>query len=456
MTAIRSRRKRNTWVAAAASAAALVAVGVLGVAGVATLADSTAGRPAEGQTATQPSQRLPYTATALIGIADSDGYLTSLAVAVLEPDGVGGTFIVMAASADAAAGNAETLLPLDAALQVGGADAFRLAVERAAGMSFDVIEIVDESRFVQLVGPLGDLPTDLPIQLYDSSSGERWEAGSIVLSSASAARALTARNDAIAEWYYEPGRAAVWEAVADRVGAGIGTVEPLESDLALAPITTLDEFFERMFAGPVEAHPLRFEVVDDERLAESLPFDLATAFGLGAVASVVVHNRAETIMALASIAPARMGAPADGPTFRVISGYSEADLAGFAGNRSDVMKFVLNRLLFVRSNILAVVDLPDAGAPEITQVRVADPSLIDAARELYEKLLGPIEIGASSVLTDGIDIEIELGRSLIGHFSGDLADSVAGSGDNASTDDSETGNNATPTTDATGTADTDG
>ena len=51
---------------------------------------------------------------------------------------------------------------------------------------------------------------------------------------------------------------------------------------------------------------------------------------------------------------------------------------------------------------------------------------------------------------------VETHRSLIGHFSGDLADSVAGSGDNASTDDSETGNNATPTTDATGTAGTDG
>lgn len=456
MTAIRSRRRRNTWAALVSSLVALVAVGALGVAGVATLADSTAGQLAEGQTAPQPSQRLPYTATALIGVADPDGYLTSLAVAVLEPSGVGGTFIVMAASADAAAGNAETLLPLDAALRVGGPEAFRSAAERAAGLSFDVIEIVDEPRFVQLVSALGDLPADMPIELYDSSSGERWEAGSIVMSAASAARALTARNEAIAGWYYEPGRAAVWEAVADRVGAGIGTAQPLESDLELPPISNLDQFFERMFAGPVEAYPLGFDVVDDERLAASLPFDLANAFGPGAVPSVVVHDRAETIMALASIAPARMGAPADAPTFRVISGYSEADLAGFAGNRSDVLKFVLNRLLFVRSNILAVVDLPDSGAPEVTQVRVADPSLIDEARELYEKLLGPIEIGASSVLTDGIDIEIELGTSLIGHFSGELADSVAGSVDNASTDDSETGDNATPTTDATGTNGTDG
>ncbi len=453
MTAIRSRRTRNTWVALASSLVALAAVGALALVGVATLADSTAGQLADGQKVTPPSQRLPYTATALIGVADSDGYLTSMVVAVLEPDGVGGTFIVMSASADAAAGNAETLLPVNAALQVGGADVFQQAAERAAGLSFDVIEIVDEQRFAQLVNPLGDLPTDMPIELFDSSSGEQWESGPIVLSSASAARALTARNDAIADWYYEPGRAAVWEAVADRVGAGIGKVEPVTSDLDLPPIANLDQFFDRMFAGPVEARPLRFDVVDDLRLAELLPVELANAFGPDSVPSVVVHDRAETIMALASIAPARMGAPADAPTFRVISRFSEADLATFAGNRSDVMKFVLNRLLFVRSNILAVVDLPDSGAPAITQVRVADPTLIDQARELYESLLGPIEIGASSILTDGIDIEIELGTSLIGHFSGELADSVAGSGGDASTDDTiddtETGTDTPPTTAAT-------
>ena len=116
---------------------------------------------------------------------------------------------------------------------------------------------------------------------------------------------------------------------------------------------------------------------------------------------------------------------------------------------------MLNRLLYVRSNILSVVDLPEAGAPDITQIRVADPMLIDDARELYESLLGPIEIGASSILIDGIDIEIELGKSVIAHFGGELADSVAGFGGDANTDDSETGTDAPPTTDAEGTDGTD-
>jgi hypothetical protein len=440
LTAIRSRRKRNTWVAVGASLLSLAAVGVLGLVGVATLADSTAGQLADGQKVAPPSQRLPYTATALIGVADPDGYLTSVVVAVLDPDGAGGTLIVLAASADAAAGRGDSLVPLNAALQVSGPDAFREAAERAAGLSFDVIEIVDERRFVQLVTPLGDLPTVMPIELLDSSSGEQWAPGSTVLTAASAARVLTARNDAIADWYHEPARASVWEAVADRVGAGIGTVEPIESDLDLPPINNLDQFLDRLFAGPVEAQSLRFDIASDQELAEFLPYELATASGPDSIPSVVVHDRAETLMAFGSIAPARLGAPADGPMFRVINGYSEADLAGFAGNRSDVLKFVLNRLLFARSNILSVVDLPESGSPEITQVRVADPTLIDDVRELYGSLLGPIEIGASSVQTDGIDIEIELGKSLIGHFSGELADSLAGSVGDASTNETNDAN----------------
>ena len=304
MTANRARRTRNTGVAFASSVAALVVVGALGVVGVSTLADSTAGRLADGQKVAPPSQRLPYTSTALIGVADLDGRLTSVAVAVLESDGVGGTIIVLSASADSAAGNGESLLPLNAALQVSGADAFRAAAERAAGMSFDVIEIVDESRFAQLINPLGDLPTVFPIELFDSDTGERWPAGSTVMSSASAARALTAHNDEIEDWYFDPGRAAVWEAIADRVGAGIGSVEPVESDLDLPPIGTLDEFLDRLFGGPVEARPLRFRVVDDEQIDALLPVELANAFGPDSVPSVVVHDRAETIMAFGSLAPA--------------------------------------------------------------------------------------------------------------------------------------------------------
>ena len=445
MTAIRSRRNRNTVVALVVSVLSLLAVAVFGVIGARTLADSTAGQLAEGQKFTTAVQRLPFTPTALIGVADEDGRLTSVAVGVLEPDGVGGSLIVLAASADASSGNNTVLVPLDAELALNGPDAFREAAERLTGLSFDVIEVLDQRRFVQIVNPLGDLPTSLPFPLIDSSTGEQWEAGELVLSSASAARALAARDESIADWYLEPSRVAIWEAVADRVGAGVGSVAPIASDQDLPSIATLDEFFRRLFAAPLQIRALSFVVIGDERVDEQLSDELAAVFGTTDIDAVVAHNRSETLMAFGAIAPGRLGAPIDGPTFRVVSGYSEADLVDLAAlgkNRSDVLKLTLDRLLFNRTNIVAIADLPGAGAPEITQFRVADPLIIDDVRAVFGDLFGPLEVTAADVVIEGVDIELELGRSYIDTLRGEIGDVVAGSEDDASTEASNDVNTA--------------
>lgn len=441
MTASRAHRKRSTIIALVASVAALAAVGVFGFIGVRTLADSTAGQLAEGQQAPTPAQRLPFTPTALIGVSDGDGRLTSVAVGVLEPDGVGGSLIVLAASADASSGNNTVLVPLDAELELNGPTAFREAAERLTGLSFDVVEVLDQRRFVQIVSPLGDLPAVMPFALFDSSTGEQWEAGEVVLSSASAARALSARDESIADWYLEPSRAAVWEAVADRVGAGVGSVAPVASDQDLPVITTLDEFFDHLFAAPVEARPLSFVVIDDERLDEQLSDELANAFGSGDIDAIVAHNRSETLMTFGAIAPSRLGAPIDGPTFRVVSSYDDEDLGELNENRSDVLKLSIDRLLFQRTNVVAVADLPGDGAPDVTQFRVADPLLVDDVRDVFGGLFGPSEVTAADVIIDGIDIEVELGLSLIDELVVETGDVVAGSEGDASTDEDD-GNEA--------------
>lgn len=440
MTAVRSRRTRNTYLALLASLVALVTVATLGWVGARTLADSTAGSLADGQRVETPTRRLPHTETALIGVIDDDDHLTSVAVAVLEPTGVGGSLVGLAATADASSGNNTVLAPLDAVLAVSGPQAFAEAAERLTGLSFDVIEVVDQRRFVQLVTPLGDLPAEMPITLRDSSTQEEWPEGEIVLSSASAARAITARDDSIADWYLEPGRSAVWEAVADRVGAGIGSITPVASDLDVPPIETLDEFIRRLFADPVEFRVLSFVVIDDDRLDEQLPDEMATAFGRSVVPSVVAHNRSETLMAFGAVAPGRLGAPVDAPTFRVISGYAEAELEGLGKNRSDVMKLALDRLLFTKANIVAVTDLPGAGAPDITAIRVADPLIVDDVTAVYGDLFGASEVTVAAVVTDGVDIEIELGYSFIEQLRAEMTDAVAGSDDNDQEDaDSEDG-----------------
>ncbi|MGH9134294.1 MAG: hypothetical protein ACRDZZ_10190, partial [Ilumatobacteraceae bacterium] len=77
MTASASRRRRNTTVALVATVVAVVMGLGLTAVGAATLRDSRAGRNATADTL--PELSLPVTPTALIGVVDDAGALTSVA-----------------------------------------------------------------------------------------------------------------------------------------------------------------------------------------------------------------------------------------------------------------------------------------------------------------------------------------------------------------------------------------
>jgi hypothetical protein len=432
MTAIERRRTRGTALAFAAAVLGLAAAAVLGVSGVRSLSDSTAGRQAEGQRDARPSQRLPFTSTALVGVVDDDDRLTSVTVWILEPNGVGGSIIGLAASADAASGTFDTLAPLAAVYETGGVEEFLAAAERLTSLSFDVVEITDPPRFAQLVGPLGDLPTLLPVSFGDASSEEQWMAGETTLSAPAAARAITATDPDVADWSYEPARAAVWQAIADRVGAGVGSVAPIASDREVPIPANLNQFSDRLFGAAVEYRALSFLPIDADRVASQLLDPYVGA--LGSVDAVVAHDRAEMAMLFGAAAPGRRGAPLDAPVFRVVSPFAEADLEGLDLSSSDVLKRAIDGLFFAQANVVSVADLADADVPEVTQVVVADPEVSDAVREVYAPLFGEIEVVPATVRIDGIDVEVTLGRSFLEQLRGDSSPSVAGSGDDESTD----------------------
>ena len=432
MTAVKRRRTRSTRLAFCAALAGLVAAGVLGVSGVRSLSDSTAGRRAEGQQTEQPTQRLPFTSTALVGVVDEEERLTSVAVWVLEPAGIGGSIVGVAGVADAASGTGDTLSPLAAVYESSGPEAFLSAVERLTGLSFDVVELLDPPRFARLIGPLGDLPALLPVSSTDASSGEEWEAGDATLSSPAAARAITATDPGVADWSFEPLRAAVWQAVADRVGAGIGSVAPIASDESVPIPATLDEFASRLFGAPVEFRALGFTPIDGDRVDEQLLEPYVGA--LGPIDAVVAHDRAEMAILFGASAPGRRGAPLDAPVFRVVSPFADADLEGLGINSSDVLKRAIDGLFFAQANVVSVADLPEAEVPEVTQVLVADPEVTDAVRTIYEPIFGEIEVLPSAVRIDGIDVEVTLGRTFLEELRGESSSLVAGSEDDDASD----------------------
>lgn len=429
MTAIRRRRTRATVTGLVVAVFALAIVVALSVVGLETLADSTAGERAREEDQPVVAQRLPFTSTALIGVADEDGRLTTLAVSVIESDGTGGSIVQIPVAADPSSGNADTLAPIDAILEVAGPIAFRESVERLTGLSFDVIEIADQQRFAQLLTPLGDMDVVLPGAVRDASSDETWEAGPQILSAPGLARLVTATDPQAPRWGHEPARSAAWRAVAERVGAGIGSASPVALDTDLPVPGSADEFFDRLFAGPVQLRVLQFSPLDDDEVADRIGPPYGGAFGPDVADTVVLLDRAEMLMVFGGIAPARLGAPLDAPTFRVVNGLDDTDTDALGRTSTELTQTVVNVLMFTKVNVVSVVDHADVEVPAVTQVRVSNPVLLDGLEEVYEPHLGELEVGLAEVAIDGIDAEIVLGRSFVDRVSADTAGGVAGSPD---------------------------
>lgn len=429
MTAVRSRRRRSTWLGLLAAIVALAAAGVLTLAGVDTLADSTAGRDATATVTADPIRRLPFTPTALVGTLDDDGRLTSVAVMALEPSGVGGSIVSIAATARADGGSDSVPVPLAERLASDGPEAFLLDVESLTGLSFDVVELIDERRLAQLIGPLGDLPVDLPTTLVDVSAEEHWPAGDQVLSTAAATRAVTATDPTIADWYLEPARSEIWAAIAARVGAGIGTAVAVSPDVDVPAPTTLDGFLDRLFASTVGHRRVGFQPVD-------ATIEEASADGTGDRGAGVVHDRAEMLMVMSSIAPARIGAPLAAATFRIEADFADEDLDGF--NNADVTKVAIDRLLFVQVNIVSVADRLDGPVPDATKILIADATMTEAVHDRYPDIFGELEVTVAepNELIDGVDIVVTLGRSFLDTLPEDFtaADSVNEESELASSD----------------------
>lgn len=412
MTAIRARRRKVTLLAFIGAVIGVGAVGGLGYAGVENLYDSRSGRRVAPVDADGPIEYLPYTPTALVGTSDEEGWLTSLAVLVLDPSGVGGSIVSLSPSGDAASGNIDVLAPLNAVYVVDGPDELLGASEGLTGMSFDVAEVLDAERFAALTTPLGEVTVELPTDVRDASSGVAYPAGVVEMTPDAAGAAIVARDPAIDDWLLDPARAAIWAGVAEGVGGGIGSLDVPEGADLTAP-ASLDEFITRLFAGRVEHRSFSFTEIDPVRVSEQLGAEYVEAFAEHAATTVTVvtHDRAELLMVLAAIAPARMGAPFEGPTVRVLAHFDPEDLEPLGQNNADVARQAINRLLFAKVNVVSFGQVETA--PAATLIEVADANALETAEQAYGSLFGDSEVRVAESLIEGIDLQITLGRAYL-------------------------------------------
>jgi hypothetical protein len=405
VTASASRRRRNTIVALVATVVAGVAALGLTAVGAATLRDSRAGRHASADTL--PELGLPVTPTALIGVVDDEGVLTSVAVLVLAPNGVGGSVVVLPATGDSSLGLGDDRFPLSETYTVRGPEAFALEAEALAGISLDVIEVVDAARLADIITPLGQLTVDLPANVVDDGSeAPLFEAGPVTLSPDAAASVLTARVTGSTDAALEPVRLGVWTAIAERVGAGIGSALPVGPDVPVPTPADLDAFLNRLYAGPVAARGVLFEP----------PAADANPRGV----DVVVPDRAELLLVFGQIAPARVAAPNPSLTFRIETSFAAEDLDAVDANSADVAYDAITRLLFVQANVVSVVTR-SGEVPDITQAFVADRSRIDVVEDNYPLVFGDMEVHPATERIAGVDVVIVLGRSYLDKYGDEPA-----------------------------------
>ncbi len=398
MTAFAARRRRSTIVGLVAVVLGVVALVSTTVVGLATLANSRAGRAAGDDI---PVVTLPETPTGLLGVVDDTGRLTSVVSLVLDPSGVGGSIVSIAAVADSSLGLGPERLPLAETLELFGPESFRTEAEALTGITYDVVELADAPRVAELLAPLGELTVDLPIDVIDDDQEAPVAvAGSTPMRGDEAAAVLTAFTSTRSDAEAEPARDAVWSAVAARVGAGIGSGEPFESGAAVPVYRTTDELVDPLFAGAVGWRGIR----------SSVPAEADNPRGV----DVVVPDRAELVLVFAQIAPARLAAPNPSLTFRIEATFTDEQLAGSGLTNADVAYDVIERLLFVNANIVSVsTEADDDGAPAATEIAVADEAVVATIEDSYPLVFGEIEVVPTEVRIAGVDAIVVLGESYL-------------------------------------------
>jgi LytR_cpsA_psr family len=403
LTALPRRRRRSTILATAAIILTIAAVAGIAIVGGLTLYHSTEGVDASDD---RPERTFPDTPTGLIAAVDDDGRLASLAVVVVQPSGAGGSIVTVPVSADASSGDGRERLPVAETAQLSGIDSVRREVEILLGLTIDSFVVADRAQLEVLLGEVGEIEVDLPVDVTDSDGQRVADTGEQTLDPATAAAVLVARDPSMPAAEQYPASTAVWAGFAAAVGDGIDA-SGVDGFMA-APATTrpppstaagegIDDVLAQALSGPLGTRGLEASPVADNRN----PRD----------ADVVVLDRAEVSFVFGQIAPGKVAAPNPALTFRLESPFDDADLEGSGLTNDELAYRTISRLLFVRGNVLSVDTTPGDVAAK-TMIEVADESLVAGVRNA-RNYLGPIDVRVAEVRIVGVDAVIRLGQSYV-------------------------------------------
>ena len=386
MTALGSRRRRNTAMALAAGILAAVLAPTLLYVGAKAISNSTAGNNALANV--PPEQTFPATPTAMLATVNGANELTSVAVLVLAPntdvaaggyDQRGGSVVSVPINIDTGSGDQPE--SLHDAYALGGEDELRSDLESALNLTLDFAKVMTAEEFTAFLTGLPAIEATLPRDVLGSDDAALFGKGRIVLTAPQVAQVFTVNSPTEAEGLRQPDLEALWTGIATTIGTG-----RTDTTLGTTPPVTFDELATRLKAGPVASRGLVVRPLDAARNPGAL--------------DVVGLDRADTIMVFASIAPAAMTRPASGPSFRV-----EAP----PGFDQQVRKTIAT-LLSSGDNVVSV-DL-NAVPTEETTLIIYDKS-VAAAEPTQNSVFGTVKIETPNVRLGGVEETVQLGTTYL-------------------------------------------
>ena len=153
-------------------------------------------------------------------------------------------------------------------------------------------------------------------------------------------------------------------------------------------------------AGPVGHRDLRVEPV----AADTNPRGV----------DVVLLDPAELALVFGQIAPGKVAAPNSALSVRLISAFTDEQLAPSGLTNADVAYDAARQILAVGGNVLSVDTGADDDDPpgEHTVIEVADETLV-AGTEGADELFGPIDVSVGETRIVGVDAVIRLGTDYL-------------------------------------------
>lgn len=416
MTASPERRRRGTVVGAVLGGLGVVALIVISVVAVTTLRSSQEGRAPEVET--RPTRAFPATPNALIGVVDDLDRLTSMAVLTLHPSGVGGSVVVVPVNVDQTNGFGPERLPVSRQPYTPGDEGHAAdlvsAIEPLLTLTIERAAVVGPDELEGLLEPLGPFDVDLSESVVDSDtdgSGVVERRGTSTLDATAMVEALTAIDGSGESYDHHGTDVELWEAIAASGGTDTngGSTAPLDGDDRPVEPASFDDLWARLFAGEVGVRDLDI----DESYARTVDNETDADF--------VLVDRADALVVFGAISPALVPTPSDTLTVSLVVPFDPDDVAelGDAVDGTPITKTSMTRqfvreLLFGQANIVGVelADTPDE-VPDVTQLRIADESMANAARAVSGECFADAEVEVAEELIDGVDVVAVLGEDFL-------------------------------------------